>query len=47
MEEGDSLIGQTADVTVTSALQTSGGRMIFARPVVSGGKNPATGGGNG
>ena len=47
VEEGDSLIGQTADVTVTSALQTSAGRMIFARPVVSGGKNPATGGGNG
>ena len=47
VEEGDSLIGQTADVTVTSALQTSAGRMIFARPVVSGGKNPATDGGNG
>lgn len=40
VEEGDGLIGQTVDATVTSALQTSGGRMIFARPVLSGGKNP-------
>ena len=47
VEEGDGLIGQTAEVTVTSALQTSAGRMIFARPVVSGRKNPATGGENG
>ena len=41
VEEGDGLIGQTVDATVTSALQTSGGRMIFARPVLSGGKNPS------
>ena len=47
VEEGDSLIGQTAEVTVTSALQTSAGRMIFARPVLSDGKNPSTGGENG
>lgn len=47
VEEGDGLIGQTVDATVTSALQTSAGRMIFARPVVSGRKNPATGGENG
>ena len=47
VEESDGLIGQTVDATVTSALQTSAGRMIFARPVVSGRKNPATGGENG
>lgn len=47
VEEGDSLIGQTVEVTVTSALQTSAGRMIFARPALSDGKNPATGGENG
>ncbi|MDY4140096.1 MAG: TRAM domain-containing protein [Eubacteriales bacterium] len=47
VEEGDSLIGQTVDATVTSALQTSAGRMIFARPVLSDGKNPSTGGENG
>ena len=41
VEEGDGLIGQTVDATVTSVLQTSGGRMIFARPVLSGGKNPS------
>ena len=44
VEEGDRLIGQTVDATVTSALQTSGGRMIFARPVMPGGKNPSPGG---
>ena len=44
VEEGDGLIGQTVDATVTSALQTSGGRMIFARPVLSDGKNPSPGG---
>lgn len=47
VEEGDGLIGQTVDATVTSALQTSAGRMIFARPAHAGRKNPATGGENG
>lgn len=47
VEEGDSLIGQTVDATVTSALQTSAGRMIFARPAHADGKNPATGNENG
>ena len=32
VEEGRKYIGQTAEVTVTSVLQTSAGRMIFARP---------------
>ncbi len=32
VEHGKRLIGQTLDVTVTSVLQTSAGRMIFARP---------------
>ena len=32
VEEGRKFIGQTAEVTVTSVLQTSAGRMIFARP---------------
>ena len=43
VEDGDGFIGQTVDVAVTSALQTSAGRMIFARPVAPGGKNPSTG----
>lgn len=32
VQEGKSLVGTDADVEVTSVLQTSGGRMIFARP---------------
>ena len=39
VEEGSGLIGQTAEVAVTSALQTNAGRMIFARPVAPEGKN--------
>lgn len=33
VDSGKHLIGQTLDVEVTSALQTSAGRMIFAKPV--------------
>jgi uncharacterized protein YacL len=32
VEQGRRLIGQSADVVVTSVLQTTAGRMIFARP---------------
>ena len=32
VDHGKRLIGQTVDVTVTSVLQTSAGRMVFARP---------------
>jgi uncharacterized protein YacL len=32
VEQGRQLIGRTVDVTVTTMLQTSAGRMIFARP---------------
>ena len=32
VEDGKRFIGQTIKVTVTSVLQTSAGRMIFARP---------------
>jgi uncharacterized protein YacL len=32
VQTGRSLIGEDVDTTVTSVLQTSGGRMIFARP---------------
>jgi uncharacterized protein YacL len=32
IENGRRLIGETVDVSVTSALQTNAGRMIFARP---------------
>jgi len=32
VDHGRRLIGQTVDVTVTSVLQTTAGRMIFARP---------------
>lgn len=35
VEEGSSHIGEHLPVIVTSALQTSAGRMIFARPKVS------------
>ena len=31
IENGRRLVGETVDVTVTSVLQTSAGRMIFAR----------------
>ena len=31
IENGKSLIGEDADIVVTSVLQTSAGRMIFAR----------------
>lgn len=34
VEEGRKYIGQTINVTVTSVLQTSAGRMIFAKPKV-------------
>jgi len=34
VEEGRKFIGQTINVTVTSVLQTSAGRMIFAKPKV-------------
>ena len=33
VQEGKQLVGSDADIEVTSVLQTSGGRMIFARPV--------------
>ena len=33
VESGSRLIGKTIDATVTSALQTAAGRMIFARPI--------------
>ena len=32
VQEGRDLVGTDADVEVTSVLQTSAGRMIFARP---------------
>jgi uncharacterized protein YacL len=32
VEQGKRLIGQSVEVTVTSALQTSAGRLIFTRP---------------
>jgi uncharacterized protein YacL len=32
VEEGRRLIGETVEATVTKVLQTSAGRMIFARP---------------
>lgn len=32
VQNGRALLGEMADVTVTSVLQTSGGRMVFARP---------------
>ena len=32
VENGKHLIGKTIDVTVTSALQTAAGKMIFAKP---------------
>ena len=32
VEEGSTLINDTLDVTVTKVLQTSAGRMIFAKP---------------
>jgi uncharacterized protein YacL len=32
VEGGKRFLGQSLDVVVTSALQTSAGRMIFARP---------------
>jgi uncharacterized protein YacL len=35
VEGGRALIGSTADVVVTSVVQTSGGRMVFAKPVSS------------
>jgi len=35
VDHGRKLIGQSVDVTVTSVLQTTAGRMIFARPVPS------------
>lgn len=42
IEEGKSFIGQAIDVVVTSVLQTSAGRMIFAKPKQSGGKMAAS-----
>jgi uncharacterized protein YacL len=38
IEGGRRYIGQTVDVTVTKVLQTSAGRMIFARPSSTGTK---------
>ena len=35
VESGESYIGKKISVIVTSALQTSAGRMIFARPAIS------------
>jgi uncharacterized protein YacL len=32
VEQGRGLVGRTAEVTVTTMLQTRAGRMIFARP---------------
>ena len=31
VEDGRRMIGKTADITVTSVLQTAAGRMIFGR----------------
>jgi uncharacterized protein YacL len=47
IDDGASLIGRKIDIVVTSVLQTSAGRMIFARPKVRGGGqgNGQTGGG--
>jgi uncharacterized protein YacL len=36
VQSGRALVGREADLEVTSVLQTSAGRMIFARPVHSG-----------
>jgi uncharacterized protein YacL len=36
VEEGRRYIGSTISVTVTKVLQTAAGRMIFARPDLSG-----------
>jgi uncharacterized protein YacL len=32
IENGNKIIGQTKDVSVTKVLQTAAGRMIFAKP---------------
>jgi len=37
VEGGKRHLGQTLEVTVTSALQTSAGRMIFTKPRDNGG----------
>jgi uncharacterized protein YacL len=39
VDNGKHLIGQTLNVEVTSALQTSAGRMIFAKPMNNQGRN--------
>ena len=35
IQDGRKMLGTTADVLVTSVLQTSGGRMVFARPALT------------
>lgn len=42
VEGGKRLIGETSDVVVTSVLQTSAGRMIFARPKSTESTGPST-----
>ncbi len=42
VEGGKRFIGETPDVVVTSVLQTSAGRMIFARPKANGGAGSST-----
>ena len=43
VEEADHLLGGTITVTVTNALQTSTGRLIFARVAGDGGEVPPRG----
>jgi uncharacterized protein YacL len=43
VEQGRALIGQEVEFTVTSALQTSAGRMIFGRLPIATGAAPSSG----
>jgi uncharacterized protein YacL len=43
VDHGKRLIGQTVDASVTSVLQTSAGRMVFARPASAPSVGPALG----
>ncbi len=40
VEEGRPLVGSKAEVQITKVLQTTGGRIVFARPISSGRKRP-------
>jgi len=44
VQSGRGLVGKEADVEVTSVLQTSAGRMIFARPARSVGEDTSEAG---